>query len=293
MQGYFWTNTIWYILLSMTSLAAFIAALIKAENRRFILAFMATLLGLFFFAEYVLVLITDAYEYYPMILPNDPFQDTVIGNLFSQTSIVTTCGLIIALKLKAKWYFIFAAAYFLVETAFVSLGIYEHHWYQTVYTAMLLLPLFWAARRWYERSYNSRSNISANILLFLGVRSMYGAILQMPLKISEIQAFTPHFFSDRSMDDLAVGLPYTALFTIVVIFIYRIRLRWYWKTAMTTALFAAQFVAWQAGLMVFREGWFIGATILEIGAHLLLIFVLDKLIKARESAAPKLFEVLT
>lgn len=151
MQGYFWTNTIWYLLLLAGTIAMLAVAFARADNRRFVVAFFLAVLGLFYMFEYVLVALLDAYHYHPMVVPADDFQDSVFGNMFSQSSIAAACMLVIVLRLRVVWYFVIAALYYAIELLFGWLGIYELHWYQSYYTPVILVPLIWAVRRWHNR----------------------------------------------------------------------------------------------------------------------------------------------
>ena len=84
--------------------------------------------------EVSLLLLFDAYTYYPMIRPDDPFFDAVLGNIFSQVSVSSSAVLICVLGLSNWWLAGFSVAYFLIDIFFVQLGIYEHFWYQSVFT---------------------------------------------------------------------------------------------------------------------------------------------------------------
>lgn len=285
MRDLFWTNTSWFLLLFALSAVMAAVAIARSDNRRFMAAFMAALLGLYYLFEYVLLAVLDAYAYHPGFTPGDPFLDSVIGNVVSQTSIAAACAFIIAFRLKTVWYFVFAAAYYSIELLFVWLGIYDTHWYRSIYTPVILAPLFWAAKRWHGRAAVSGSRAGDNALLFLGTVGIFSTAVRMPLHIAGIHLFTGHFFSDRSRDSITTSMFYGICFNAALIAIYRARLRRRWKAALLAGVYAVQYAAFKAGLMEFSTGWFIWATLLEIGLCLSAIAALDRLIRTRAPAA--------
>ena len=283
--GYFWTNTVWYLLLFAVTIAMIAIAQAKADNRRFLAVFTMAVLGLFYLFEYSLVIVLDAYRYHPMITPDDGFQDTVLGNIFSQTSIAAACGLIIALRLRPRWYFVFAAAYYLIELAFVRLGIYEPNWYEAIYTPIILVPLFCAIRRWHNHAASSRSEVSANAVLCLAVMSATAQTVFLPLKLAEIHVFTGGFFEDPSRDHTTTLLFYMVCLAGAVVYVYRLKIGWKWKALLIALLYPLQAAVYQTGLMKFRQGWFPWATALEIGVILFWTVVMDRLVRQRRPMA--------
>lgn len=266
MQGYFWTHTVWYLLLLAGTAAAAAVAVAKAGNRRFIIAFMLAATGLFYLFEYVLVLLAGAYSYSPKIFPGNPFLDTYMGNVFSQTSIAAACALLISLRLKLVWYFAVAAAFYLIELLFTWLGIFEPHWYRTIFTPIILVPLLWAMRKWHDRAASSDRKIDGILLTFLGALAASGTTVMLPLRATEIHLFTGGFLENASRDHTATVTIYMVYFIGVLMGVRRSKLHWAWKGCLLGAVFLAQWAAWKGGLMAFRPGWFAWATAAEIAA---------------------------
>jgi hypothetical protein len=132
MSDSFFTNTIWYIALAVSSAGALVIIYIKSQDRKKTFAFFFAVLGFSYCIEVSLLLLLNAY--YPMIRPDDPFFDAVLGDIFSQVSVSSSAVLICVLGLSNWWLAGFSAAYFLAGMLFVHLGIYEHFWYQSVFT---------------------------------------------------------------------------------------------------------------------------------------------------------------
>lgn len=171
MSSTFWSNTIWFILLFVTSIATIVLTLYKSNNIKFSISFLFSIMGLAFLLEAILVIGLNAYAYHPKIV-SDLFLDTVFGNYFSQISISSTGLLIAVYNLSYIWYCIFALIYFLIEELFLKLGIYEHFTYKSIYTFFGFIPFFWIINKWYEIAKDVRNSFINYVTLFFGVVSI-------------------------------------------------------------------------------------------------------------------------
>src|SRR6266511_5319082 len=101
-MDYFWTNTIWYILLGIATIFELIFVMLKARNRRLTIAFYLTVVGIVLHFETIIFIFMKAYNYYPMILKNPPMpsDDMLLGNLFSQSSVSATALLVAVFNLR-------------------------------------------------------------------------------------------------------------------------------------------------------------------------------------------------
>lgn len=150
MSDAFFTNTIWYIALALASAAALVTIFVKAPERKKTFAFYFAVLGSTYCIEVSLLLLFNAYTYYLMIRPDDPFFDAVLGNIFSQVSVSSSAVLICVLGLSGWWLAGFSAAYFLIDVLFVQLEIYEHYWYQSVFTPAGFFIYGLIVKYWYR-----------------------------------------------------------------------------------------------------------------------------------------------
>jgi len=98
----FWSNTIWYILLGISTIIEIIIIIVKSQNKKRVIALFCTVSGLIFSVEAAMMFLLKSYEYYPMILPQLPLDDMVAGNIFSQFSITATVVLLIAVFHKGS-----------------------------------------------------------------------------------------------------------------------------------------------------------------------------------------------
>lgn len=78
----FWSHTIWFILLGITTMIELIIILLNVKKRPTVLALYLTISGMTFFFEMIILSLLRAYTYYPMLIPDSPPDDSIAGNLF-------------------------------------------------------------------------------------------------------------------------------------------------------------------------------------------------------------------
>jgi len=262
MSSTFWSNTIWYLLLLLTSIIAIFLSLYKARNPKFTIAFLFSVIGLTFLLEAVLVIALKAYIYHPKIV-SDSFLDSVFGNYFSQISISSTSVLITIFNLSSLWYFVFALIYYLIEELFIKLGIYEHFWYKSIYTSIGLIPLFWFIKNWYRKRKDSVSYFVNYVSLFLSVFALNSVTIILSQRLLGIQIFKGNFFTEMSKDH-TTGIVYQLILINILIILYESRLHWVKKAMIFLCLFIVQYLLYNAGYIYISNGWFFAVTILDL-----------------------------
>jgi|GEM_PF-1187942 len=280
MSKTFLSNTIWYLLLMLVSLAVLSAALIKARDRRFAFAFWLAVLGFFYCIEIILLEVLKAYTYYPGLV-EDHFQDSVLGNFFSQISVSSTALLFCVLDLAGWWIFIFSAAYFAIDALFVSLGIYAHNWYCSFYTLAGFIPLFWFAGKWYRGFLLYPEKRVFYPSLFLGVFAAAGNTAITPLKLTGIQVFAAGLAGEASEDHLITALIYGPALALVMIRLIASKERVSRKLFFLSLLFAFQLLLCGLGLIRVKPGWLIPAALIDISSYFLWAAVLSRWLKPR------------
>ena len=263
MYSLFWTNTIWYILLAILSIAALIVTLKKAPDRRFTAAFWLGVLGFTYILEVMLVIVFNAYHYHPGLV-SDSFQDSVLGNIFSQVSVSTSAVLIAVFGLSWIWRAGFSVAYFLVDVLFIALGIYEHNWYRSVYTLFGFFIYSWLIKFWFDRFKSGGYRHLFNITWFLGAFAVTGNTIMMPQKLLKLQIFSVGIFADISKDHTVGMLIYGPILIILMIALH------YWQARRAVKwipflFFAAmQYVLYVSGFILIEPGWFVIVTAADL-----------------------------
>lgn len=282
-MNYFWTNTIWYVILGILTLIELIIVMVKAKNRRLNIAFYLTVLGIVLYFETVIFLFLKSYYYYPMIIKNQPMSvdDALMGNLFSQTSVAATTLLVTVFDLNLYWYIIFAVIYGLIEELFLHLGIYSHNWYQTWMTVVGLPVLFWVAKTMYGKIKTGVNPVVYYVYIYLGVFMLNSPTLTHALILARYMNFSTTLFSDPVSSRFFIFyIHYHVLFIPILLFHF-LRSKFIWKALLILMIYIVYYIGYKTNLIWIREGWFLPVSTANIFEMYLSVFVLDKLYKYR------------
>lgn len=275
MPATFWSNTIWYILLSITTIIELIFIFARAKNRKHALAVYFTLVGIVFLIELIVFARFSAYNYFPMIIPKSVSDDSAMGNFFSQLSLAATALLVTVYELKYYWYLIPAGTYYVIEELFIYLGIYKHYWYRTWMTFIGILILCWVAKKIYTNSIKNTERIWRSIYVVLGAVSIFEP-MTYTLRLLGIHIFGKTF-SSLDVKVFHTVAAYQLILGGIILALYYSKIKLWWKATVILFLYLAHFIAFKLNLMIYREGWFFGATTIIIFGMFLIIYILDKL----------------
>lgn len=281
MQSAFWTNTIWYILLGISTIAEITFVIAKTKNRKLLLALFFTISGITFSIEAVLFFF-KAYNYYPMILPQLPLDDMIAGNLFSQFSITASLLLIVFLGMRHYWYFIFAGIYCAIEEFFILKGVFSHNWYQTWITFVGFVFLCWLTKRIYLSCLNRLRSVHLYIYMLFSFFTLYLITLLWVFKLAGIINFSTKVFDDPLRSYASLAIFNMLIITVPCIFIYFSKLKWPWKTAIIMGLYVIKYIQCKMNLMSIKQGWFFLYISVEIIGTLLYVFALHRLYDNKE-----------
>lgn len=251
----FWTNTVWYIALGATSAVSIIIMFIRSKVRKKLFAFWFGVLGFTYMLEACLVLLFNAYTYHPMMRPEDPFFDAVLGNIFSQVSVSSSAVLICVLGLSNWWLAGFSAAYFMIDVLYVHLGVYEHFWYQSVFTLGGFFLYGLIVKWWYKRMVSGFAKWLYYATLFLSVFAVTTNIVGTALKLLNLRVFQASFYSDLSKNHTVVVLIYGYVLIIIMIALYKWKSPWWQKAFVFLLLLVCQWGLLQSGVIIVRPGW--------------------------------------
>lgn len=274
----FWSNTIWFVLLGITTIVEVVVIIRKAQNRKLVIALLFTLLGIVFTYEMVILNFLKAYNYHPMLIPYSILDENIAGNLFSQLSVTATALLIAVLDLKYYWCLIFALIYGLIEELFLQLGIYTHNWYQTWMTVVGLILFFPITKKIYKFYLEKNAKgFFRYVFIFIGLFALY-MNLMWPLKLMGIFDAKIRILSDIIMNVNLIAMLDYAFLSIIIMIIYYLKIELKWRALVISALYIAFYIVKKLNIEYFAEGWITFATItIKIFGMYLFVFILDKL----------------
>lgn len=278
MSSGFWSNTIWFVLLGITTIVEIVVIIAKAKNRKLVIALLFTMSGIVFTYEMVILNFLKAYNYHPMLIPDSILDENIAGNLFSQLSVTATALLIAVLNLKNYWYLIFAVIYGIVEEIFLKLGIYTHNWYQTWMTVVGLILLFWITKKIYKFCLEKNAEgFSRYFFIFIGLFALY-MNLMWPLKLMGIFNAKILILPDAIMNLNLIAMLDYAFLSIIIMIVYYLKIELKWRVLVISALYIAFYIVKKLNIEYFAEGWLTFATItIKIFGMYLFVVILDKL----------------
>ena len=265
MKNTFWTHTSWYIMLALTSAAALFFIYRKASQRAKTFAFYFAVLGFTYSLEVLLLLVFNAYTYYPMIFPEDTFFDAVLGNIFSQVSVSSSAVLICIYNLSIWWLAGFSFAYFLIDVLFIKLGIYEHNWFQSIFTLIGFFIYGLVVKHWYKLLSRRYLRLLFYLTLFLSSWSVSANLAGTMEKIAGLRYFQSFLYqNDPSRSHTATALIYAPLLIIIMILVSKWRAAIWKKAIVLTLLFSCQMVLLMSGIIVIKAGWGVVVLLLDL-----------------------------
>ncbi|MDT9725562.1 hypothetical protein DUZ99_11325 [Xylanibacillus composti] len=277
MDPAFWNNTIWFILLGIITIMVLAITLLQANNRRQLLAFYLTISGMAFCFEMIVYSFFKAYQYFPMLVPHSPADDSIAGNLFSQFSVSSSAVFLAVFGLGYIWHVVIAAAYAFVEELFLALGIYKHNWYRTWMTVAGLLLLFWLTKKAYLIVNTSFGRIWRFLFLFFGLVTLHQHTIVWVFRLTGVRIFSETFLPDKERSLVVLSGTYMLLLGGIIMIMYFSKFKWGWKFLIIVLLYGGHYVAYRYHLIICKEGWFFITTTISIAAMYGYTFLLDKL----------------
>ncbi len=280
----FWHNTIWYILLGVTSISVLLITFIKSHNRRFNFAFWAGVLGFTYLLEIILVFGLNAYTYQPLIV-KDKIQDTIIGNFFSQFSVSSSALIICVFRLSAYWRIGLSIVYFLVDLFFSHIGIYTHNWYESIFSLPGFFVYSLIISKWFALLQERRDHkLLTNASLFLAVYAAAGNSIITSLNLTQIQMFNLPITGEAATDHLYGSQLYGPALILILMLLHKAGMRFVYKALILLMLVLVQYWLFAIGFMKVKEGWFIIAALADIMGYYVWVTVLDRFMRSRLKA---------
>lgn len=275
MKILFWTNTVWYIALAIISIAMVSIIMLKSSERKKTLAFFFAVLGMTYFLEVLLMIVTDAYVYYPKIA-SDSFHESLIGNFFSQYSVSASAVLMAVFGMNFRWQIGFSIVYFLIDVLFVRLGVYAHNWYQSWYTLGGFFIYSWIVRIWYGKVFAHPSRFIYLSTLFLSIFAICGNAIGTTLNFLEIRRYSLGLFDQAAKDHTATSIIYGILITMVLIPLYRMKSHAVLKFLIFLMMFVFDYVLFRVGVIIVKPGWFAAGTMITVFGYYAITGMVDR-----------------
>ncbi|MCM3630587.1 hypothetical protein M3194_24970 [Paenibacillus glycanilyticus] len=225
-----------YLVLTIVSFAFIALSSVKARSLKLI-PFYIAVAGAVYMLELIIFIILHSYDYMPGIL-KDPFYDSAMGAIVSNGFIVpSACTLIAVYGVRFRRILLIAAGFMGIEQTFISLGIFEHHWWKIIYTGIGLTFLF-ATGKWFWRKLcqSDQPYLFRLIVLYIINVSLQGTIMSSYLLLFHRIGFRPGWFEDPARDNLAFATLIVHIDSVLFAWLISMRGNWIWKTIVIGSL---------------------------------------------------------
>lgn len=248
-------NTVWFFMLGLFGLILFIFTLWKTKIPKSQAIFVFLVLsGMSYAFEYIIFILFGSYEYHVNYFEN-PWHDSTFGSIFSQALVVPTIGMLIAaLRLNFFWMLGFAVYLMAIEELFITLGLYEHHWWRTPYTGFFLVIAFGIAKWWAKMLPLQKPWINW-FNLYATINIVNHSVTFFLTSVVDSHEFNPGWFSNQSRDSLALDALFWFIHSFVVTFLIQKGLAWYKLVILYIVDCVIFTVMMQGGLLVLKNGW--------------------------------------
>lgn len=134
-------NKIPFIILLVFHTGLLCYSFYKTKNKKRVFTLLMSNIGFAYLLEFFVLNIFNAYKYKPRMMKKKYF-DNNLGAILSQAIFVPFTAVFLT-TLKIGWVGkVMGGVYFsLVEFVFLRINVYEHNWWKTVYT-LILIPLY-------------------------------------------------------------------------------------------------------------------------------------------------------
>jgi hypothetical protein len=243
------------------------------------LGFLIAIFGMTLFIETVIYIFLRAYEYYPLLIPNSPKNDGVLGNIISQVSISVAGLLVCVLEMSFRGIVITGAMFFLIEELFLTLGIYKHYWYKSWITFVGVIILYLTIKKWYKLAFRSNNQSIQYLTIICGTIAMYLPTTNWIGVLSGYFEIKDDILIDPFISHAVVTIPkYLIMINVVYILIKNKASRlWHLVTIVVILMFDA--ILYYTNLMYVKEGWLLIYSGICIFTTYLYINIMIKLLK--------------
>jgi hypothetical protein len=188
--------------------------------------------------------------------------------------------------LNFLWQLLLIAAYFGIETLFLALGVYEHHWFQSWMTSVGLVPLFWIGKKLYKKFYGPHGIVFELFCQLLGFLALFTVFFNwFAFVATGIFIYNKQILPGYPGPSWGIlGFSLSALLLAACYWAYRAK-KWAWKAAALLCGFVSYYAAWKLGLVILKSGWFIPYTLISLAAGYAIVAFMGRNIRSNQKAA--------
>ncbi|MDQ0063825.1 hypothetical protein [Paenibacillus harenae] len=204
----------------------------------------------------------------------DRFYDSALGAVVSNGFIApAACVFIAAFGVGLWWILLIVAGFMGIEETFILLGIYEHHWWKSIYSAIGFTVLFLTGKwLWHKIHGLNHPYFFRLIVIYLINVSLQGSVFFFYIVLFHQIEFHSGWFEDPSRDTIAFATLIVHIDSILYALVVSLRAHWFWKASLIAVLGCCFLWLMRLGILFTSGIWpVIVLILLQIGVLLLLI----------------------
>lgn len=269
-------NIFWFNCLAAVGLATAAFTMYKRPD----VARLSTFIVFYIFAtsltwlgEFIVLGFFDSYAYKPGLFA-DPWAENLSAHLILNSTLWPGIAvLVVAYSLGSGWMLLISLAFVLVETLFLKMGLYEHHWWKSYMTACSVFIYLVLARIWFAKMTQIRGRSSrATIFYFICLVIIHAPI---PLLLLWQKQYYDVGLADNLIRSSTIFiLSYQMVEALFLVFFVCILSKWYWKLVPFLIAFGGQAALAAGNILIFQDNWnLLYTTLLYFIAVAICIFI--------------------
>ncbi len=201
-----------FLVLIITSVLIFVFTLWNTKDKKlFILLFF--MIGLAYVLEYFILVLFKSYEYNPNFVPETDL-DNILGSLVSQAFAFPVIAVLIgAYQLKFRYIVLISFIFMGIEELFLSLGVYKHYWWKTIYTGIFMTIGFVIAKTWYAWLSNRFERWIHILTLFFSLLAINTTLMLLLIAMFKTHSIHVGWFKSETRDVLSFNTLYVWVLT--------------------------------------------------------------------------------
>ena len=247
-------NIFWFYGLTIIGMGMIGFTMFNKKNTAMISLVFLLMVSFLTVSEFFVLTVFDGYAYRPEMF-TDPFADDVIGYILGNVSLwAGTANLVVNFSLGIRWIILIAGAFMLIETWFLHLGIYEHHWWRTYMTGITVIVGLSVIKIWI-------SKLNPEKYRFLRYMTFYLLALQfihVPthlLLLTGKQHYSIGWDENVYRGSILFGLPYHAGMSFIFLFFCCVLQKRFWKLAPILIFGLSDFLLVNMNILIFQDQW--------------------------------------
>lgn len=249
------SNIFWFCGLTFIGLGIILFTWLKKKNIFTILLVFFLSVSLLTIGEYIVLTVLGAYEYKPGVF-RDYFADDVVGYFWGNYFLwAGAANLIVNFSLGNGWIILISVVFMLIETLFINLGIYKHHWWQTYMTGILVFFGMNIIKIWVSKL---NEKLYKKFLRYITYFFFALILIHVPTHLLLLigkQHYSIGWVENFYRDSILFGLPYHAGMSLVYVFFCCVLQARLWKLLPILFFVLSDFVLINMNILIFQDHW--------------------------------------